>query len=588
MKAKNDAQVVKNTPVLLIFSALCALFGSGAIVGVTILSNPTLGWMLFSGLLSSYIVCFIVLFLLVLGYGSILPELAYVSLPVAVLACGVRTTFASARFVNSLAIALVFLCLGAAATVCCLWAWRKYPTPQKKPKKPLATLPAILAMLAMGAAVALSLGLFALIFHGRLDSLQTDKTAAGIGQMLYYMQNSAQPFTTLLTGEPQSYFATQFSPLWYLLLPVYVLSKHSLLAVGIALYALMLSAIIPLWRICRKLSLSPLPSAALCIALVTCPLLFGGGSAGGTLSMLSLPLFLWLADALLGKRPYLALIPLCLGLCISFEVALWLVFFCLYLAMSIPRQNRRAGVICTAVSAIGAIATGIWLALMHSPVLTDLFSGIGWQIGQKLLFLFLLLAPCALLPLFCKQKWAIVLLIPYVLFHLVADASTFSGVFCTFAYPAIATVFLLSAHGAANLQATIKGVSLRTALPACALCASLLLATPYMAVLHQLYAAPEEQQASDTDHMHDLLARLPQNASVTASESLLCALHDRTWLYALEDDPTDPGTNVIVLDLREDFIPSGMESYNVAYYQKLGYTLRDDLSQKGLLAVLYK
>ncbi len=585
MKAKNDAQVVKNTPVLLIFSALCALFGSGAIIGVTILSNPTLGWMLFSGLLSSYIVCFIVLFLLVFGYGSILPELVYVTLPVTVLACGVRTTFTSARFVNSLAIALVFLCLGAAATVSCLWAWRKYPTPQKKPKKSRATL---LAILGMSAAAAVSLALFAHILNGRLDSLQTDKTAAEIGQMLYYMQNSGQPFTTLLFGEPQSYFATQLAPLWYLLLPVYALSKHSLLAVGIALYALMLSAMIPLWHICRRLAISPLQSAALCIALATCPLLFGGGSAGGSLSMLSLPLFLWLADALMGKRPYLALIPLMLCLGIGFEVMLWLVFFCLYLAMSIPRQNRRAGVICSAVSAIGAITTGIYLALMKSPVLTDLFSGIGWQIGQKLLFLLLLLAPCALLPLLCKQKWALVLLIPYVLFHLVADASTFSGVFCTFAYPAIAAVFLLSAHGAANLQATVKGVSLRTALPACALCASLLLATPYVAVLHQLYAAPEEQQASDTDHMHDLLARLPQNASVTASESLLCALHDRTWLYALEDDPTDPGTNVIVLDLREDFIPSGMEAYDVAYYQKLGYTLRDDLSQKGLLAVLYK
>lgn len=585
MKAKNDAQVVKNTPVLLIFSALCALFGSGAIVGVTILSNPTLGRMLFSELLSSYIVCFVVLFLLVFGYGSILPELVYVTLPVTVLACGVRTTFASARFVNSLAIALVFLLLTAASVTFGLWAWNKYPSPQKKPRRSRATL---LAVLGMSAAAALSLTLFITVFHGRLDSLQTDKAIAEIGQMLYYMQNSGQPFTTLIMGEPQSYFTVQFAPLWYLLLPVYAISKHSMLAVGIALYALMLTALIPLYRICRRLSLSPLQSCALCIALACCPLLFGGSSAGGSLGMLSLPLLLWVADALTGKRPYLALIPLMLCLGIGFEVTVWTLFICLYLAMSVQRENRRAGLTCTAIAGIGLIATTVYLAVTHSPVLTQPFANVGLQLGSKLLFLLLLLVPCALLPLLCKQKWALVLLIPLIFFHLVADAATYSGVFCTYAYPALAAVFLLSAHGAANLQATVKGVPLRTALPACALCASLLLATPYVAVLHQLYAAPEEQEQTDTDRMHELLAMLPQNASVTASDSLLCALHDRTWLFALFANPESPQTNVIVLDLREEFIPTDMEQYDVAYYQSLGYTLRDDLSREGILAVLFK
>ena len=588
MKAKKQAKVQKSTPVLLIFSALSALFGSGAIIGITVLSNPTLQWLMLSALIPQYLICAAVVFLVVLGYGSIYPPIAYLTLPALVLACGVRTTFASAPFVNGLAIALIFLVLSGASVIASVWAWHKFPVPLKKPHK---SLPTVLAISGISLAAIASLWLFIKVFDGRLDSLQTDKTVAGFGQMLYYLENSGQPFTTLLSGQPQSYFGTQFAPLWYLLLPVYALFSHSprsILAVGIALYVLMLSALVPLWRICKRLSLSPLQSAGLCTAMALCPLLIGSSSSGMALSMLSLPLLLWVADALSGKRPYLALIPLFLSLCIGFETSVWAVFFCLYLALSAPQKSKRAALVCTAVSAIGALATGIYLAVVQSPVLTNLFSGIGLQIGQKLMFLLLLLLPCALLPLLAKQKAALVLLIPLVLFHLVADARTFSGVFCTYASPAVAAVFLLSAQGLANLKAEIKGIPLSKALPAVALCASLLLAVPYASTLIHLYASPAEEEQADTERMHELLDKIPQNASVTASDSLLCALHDRTWLFSLDADPQTPGSNVIVLDLREDFIPTGMEQYDVSYYETLGYTLRKDLSQEGLLAVLFK
>lgn len=585
MKAKQKASASKSTPVLLIFCALSALFGSGAIIGIIILSNPELERLLLEALIPQYLICFAILFLLIFGYGSVYPPLTYLTLPAAVLACGVRTAFASAPYVNGLAIALIFTVLSAAATVASVWAWHKYPVPLAKPHK---RLPSVLAISGVALAAVASLWLFISILSGRLDYLQADRTVAGFGQMLFYMKNSGQPFTTLLSGAPQSYFATQIAPLWYLLLPVYALSGHSLLAVGIALDVLMLGAVIPLWRICRRLALSPLQSAALCGALVLCPLLIGGSSSGMALSMLSLPLLLWIADTLSGKRPYHALIPLMLCLGIGLEVTVWTVFFCLYLAMSAQQYHRRVGLACTAIAAIRLISAIGYLAVMQSPVLTDLFSGVGLQIDQKLLFLLLLLLPCALLPLLAKQKSALLLLIPLVLFHLVADAHTFGGVFGTYAYPAIAAAFLLSAHGLSNLKAQIKGIPLGKALAATALCASLLLAAPYASTLVNLYASPTEEEQADAESMHELLEAIPQNASITASDSLLCALHSRTWLFSLNADPQSPGTNVVVLDLREDFIPSGMEQYDVSYYQSQGYTLREDMSQEGILAVLFK
>ena len=585
MKKQKTAESTQSKYVLPIFSALCALFASGAIIGVTLLSSPALQWRLFVGLLPEYAVCFAIAFVAVYGYGSILPKIAYLTLPISCLACGVRTVFRSAPYVSPLAVSLVFALLCAAAIAACIWALGQSPAPKKQEKAALSTAFAVLGTLAAAAA---SLAVFAFVLSGRLHSLQTDGTPlAQYGQMLYYMQHSGQAFTTLVSGAPESYFATQFAPLWYLVLPVYILSKHSMLAVGIALYALMLSALVPLWRICRRHALTPWQTAALCAACALCPLLVGGGAAGGSLAMLSLPLLLWVADAMEGKHPYLALIPLALCLCIGFEVTVWTLFVCLYLAHA-NKQNRRAGLICTAVSSVALIATTVYLALVQSPVLTALFSGIGLQIDKKLLFLALLLLPFAILPLLAKQYAALVLLFPLVLFHLIANASVYSGVFCAYAFPAVAVAAILAVKGAANLRAEIRGISLARLLPALALCIAALCTTTYTATLIDLYASPEEQAETDAVRMHELLDALPENASVTASESLLCALHDRTWLFSLETDPAKPATNVIVLDLREDFVPTGMEAYTVAYYKSLGYTLRDDLSRDGILAVLYK
>ena len=587
MKKQKTAESTQSKYVLPIFAALCALFGSGAIIGITVLSSPALQWRLFTALLSGYVVCFAIIFLVVLGYGSIYKPIAYLTLPVLCLVCGVRTTFMSAPYVSPLAIASVFAILCAASIAASIWALRKFPEPMGKSGKKIPA--AVYAIACTALAAVLSLALYTILLHSRLQTLQTGNTAqAEIGQMLYFMQHSGMPFTTLLTGEPQSYFATQFAPLWYLILPVYMLFGHSMLAVGTALYVLMLSALVPLWRICRRHALTPWQTAALCAACALCPLVVGGSSSGGALSMLSLPLILWIADASQGKHPYLALIPLALCLCIGFEVSVWTSFVCLYLALSATAERRRASIVCTVAAFAATAATAVYLAIAGSPVMTELFLGIGLQAGQKLLFFMLLLAPFALLPLLCKQKAALVLLFPLVLFHLVANATVYSGIFCTYAFPAVAAAALLSVQGLASLRTEIKGVSLARVLPALALCAAMLLATPYAATLHSLYVKTDAQAETDASRMHELLDALPENAAVSASDSLLAALCDRTWLFSLDAQPENPATNVIVLDLREEFTTSDTEQYGVAYYQSQGYTLRDDLSQTGILAVLFK
>ncbi len=584
-KAAPKAAAANAKAPILIFAALGALFGSGAVIGVTVLSSPALGWRMFTARLVSYLICYGILFFAIWGYGSILRPVAFLSLPIACVACGVRTVYESAKYVDGLPPALIFCALSVVAVAASAWATTHYPTEKKTERK---YMPTVWSILLICTAAAVSFLLYFRTAGARADSLQTDgRTQAQIGQMLYYVQNSGLPYTTVVTGTPESYFATQFSPLWYLLLPVYALTDHSLFAVGHALYLLMLSAAIPLYRICRKQSLSPMAACALCCACLLCPLLIGGSAGGGTLAMLSLPLTLWIADAMLGKRPYLALLPLCLCLGISLEVTLWTAFVCLYLWLSAPAEKKRIGLICTAVAGVGLIATVIWLAVNQSPVLTGPFTGIGLQAVAKLRFVMLLLVPCALLPLLCKQKWALVLLVPFTLCHLVANASVYSGVFTAYAYPAVAAVTLLGTFGAKEVKAEIKGVKLSRVLPALALCLALLLSTPYVMLLDSLYEV-EQEDVTDAARMRELLSKLPENASVTASDSLLSELCDRTWLFSLSSDPEHPASGVIVLDLREDFIPTSMEQYDVAYYEALGYTLRDDLSAQGLIAVLYK
>lgn len=584
MKTQKTAKANAQMP-LLIYAALGALFGSGAIIGITVLSSPALGWRIFTARLVQYLICFGILFFAIWGYGSILRPVAFLSLPIFCVACGVRTVYESAAYVDGLPLALGFCTLSLISIAACAWAMTHYPTDHKSKR---AYMPTMWSIVLICAAAAISFALYFRTAGARMDSLQTDGRAqAQIGQMLYYMQHSGLPFTTVVAGAPESYFATQFSPLWYLLLPVWVISGQSLFAVGHVLYLLMLSAAIPLYRICKKRSLSPMVTCALCCASLLCPLLIGGSTSGGALSMLSLPLLLWVADGMLGKHPYLALIPLVLCLGISLEVTLWTAFVCLYLWLSAPADKKKYGLICTAVAGVGLVATVIWLAVNQSPVLLGLFSGIGLQLSEKLRFMALLLLPTAFLPLLCKQKSALVLLVPFTLCHLVANASTYSGVFTAYAYPAIAVLALLGAVGTEQTGTEIKGVKLSRVLPAVALSAAILLSTPYVMLLDSLYAA-EQEDITDVARIREVLGKLPDNASVTASDSLLSELCDRTWLFSLSSDPEHPATSVIVLDLRDDFIPTSMEKYDVAYYEALDYTLREDLSADGLIAVLYK
>ena len=186
MKKQKTAESTQSKYVLPIFAALCALFGSGAIIGITVLSSPALQWRLFTALLSGYVVCFAIVFLVVLGYGSIYKPIAYLTLPVLCLVCGVRTTFLSAPYVSPLAIASVFAILCAASIAASIWALQKFPEPIKKSSKKIPA--AVYAIACTALAAVLSLALYTILLHSRLQTLQTGNTAqAEIGQMLYFM-----------------------------------------------------------------------------------------------------------------------------------------------------------------------------------------------------------------------------------------------------------------------------------------------------------------------------------------------------------------------------------------------------------------
>ena len=131
MKKQKTAESTQSKYVLPIFAALCALFGSGAVIGITLLSSPALQWRLITALLPEYAVCFAILFVFILGYGSVYKPVALVTLPAACLACGVRTVFASAPYSRPLVIALVFTVLAQLVKV------PSVTTPTNIPTEPL-------------------------------------------------------------------------------------------------------------------------------------------------------------------------------------------------------------------------------------------------------------------------------------------------------------------------------------------------------------------------------------------------------------------------------------------------------------------
>lgn len=407
----------------------------------------------------------------------------------------------------------------------------------------------------------------------------------------------ARNFTQTVSSERDviiQHFQVHFSPIYYLMLPFYMIFR-SPLTLQILQALIVASGIIPLYFISRRRGLSPLSGVFLSAVYALFPALSGGCMYDLHENCFLAPLLLWLFYASerrdrIGR--ILMFVFALLTLCIKEDAAVYVAFFAVYLMISDgydcdetpSRANSPKGIRKRLISAMtptrinGAallILSVAWFGFtswfltkygygIMSYRYDNFINGDEGLIGvirtvivnpalvfsesfdtEKLTFLAQILIPVAAIPFVTKRPHRLLLLLPFVLINLMSDYQYQHSIFFQYVFGSSAFLFYASALNLADMSA-----KLRRTLLSLALASSLIFFSAFM-LPKDTYIKRYMTNKNTYDTIEKYLDTVPDDASVTASTFLLPHMADRHEIYQITDgNETKANTDYVVFDLR--------------------------------------
>lgn len=414
-------------------------------------------------------------------------------------------------------------------------------------------------------------------------------------QMYYYMKETLTPMTTCERSVLLSHFDIHVSPIYYLFLPIYAIFPYPV-TLQICQALLLASGLIPLILICRKLSLSYKACAAFAVCYAFYPSIAGGCYYDLHENKFLLPLILWLFY-FIEKNKWWGIITFAtLTLLVKEDAPVYVAFIAVYLL--IAKKDIVKGCVLLSLSLVyfaGVISylesygySGIMSyrynnfiyeengglisvikAVLISPakVISESFEIEKDVSASKIVFMLQTLAPLCFLPFITKKYTRFILLGPYVLVNLMPDYVYQHSIYFQYTYGAVACLFYLSILNFSELSSSFK----RT-VGVCAAASSMIF---FSGTVAQKPNYLENYQASYENHNYvsDVLASIPEDASVAANTMYVTGLSQRKVVYSMDDNnyANNPiHTEYIVLDLRYS---SNRKLYQSKYQNSSEYTL---------------
>lgn len=405
-------------------------------------------------------------------------------------------------------------------------------------------------------------------------------------QMFYYMKETGKCLTTCERDGLLSHFAVHFSPIYYLLLPFYILlpTPMTLLVLQAIVVA---SGVVPVLLLCRHLALSRRATLAFAAMYLLYPAFLEPNFYYLHENCFLAPILLWLLYFFMRERMLPVLGFSLLLLLVKEDAPVYLAVVALYFLLTGKRKWSALGILCLAISAfvlitqlMGLFGEGVMSDSRYGDYIYDgggLFTVIkaclqnpAYVVRQifreeKLLFILQMLVPLAFLPLLSRSPARLVLLIPFLLVNLMTSYVYQYDVGFQYVYGSGALLFFLAIVNAAELDRH------RARLLLCALLCSLLVfsggAAHRIGFIHQHSATESIRKEMDT-----ALALIPEDASVAASTFLVSNLSARDEIYELESTKHAAECEYIVIDLRfaSNIKPSKYESkgYERIYFSE--------------------
>ena len=430
--------------------------------------------------------------------------------------------------------------------------------------------------------------------------------------MFHHMKESGLPLCTCERDVLMSHFAVHLSPIYYVLLPFYMLFPSPLtLQIGQA--AVLASGVIPVYLLCKQFRLSGKVSVLVTLLYALYPALSTGCFYDLHENCFLAPLLLWVfyclerekygwmylcaaltlmvkEDAaiyvallalyiLLSKRKWLHGSILLVGSLAYFGIALWVLkttaahYAQLYATATPnptidgPMVNRFDNLIFNPQDGLlGALKTAL---VNPGYLLTQLFGTYdgGWG---KILYALQLFLPLGFLPFSARKPSYWLLLVP-VLINLLTQYGYQYDIGFQYHFGITAFLVYASILRLSEMKGDKRRRHLGFAVAACC-CMYITYVLSSYTYFHDAWQAEKEQYT----HMEAVLDTVPEDASVNCSAFLLTHIADRDEIYEIEYHGAVDDVDYVVLDDRY----GSSESWKKQYLA-LGYVVETE--EAGLI-----
>lgn len=412
---------------------------------------------------------------------------------------------------------------------------------------------------AAGLTAILAVGFFVLVSAwtvGRVYSFSVPTYDFGIfAQMFHSMRTTGLPITTVERDGALSHFAVHVSPIYYLLLPFYMLVPTPA-TLQVLQAAVLASAVIPLYLIAKRHGLPPLVRTAICALLLLYPAFAGGTSYDIHENAFLTPLILWLFYGLDRRSIPLTAAFAALTMMVKEDAPVYVAVIALWLLLRGVLHKRSkweltAGALLMISSVAYFFAVTTYLSTNGDGVMTYRYNNFIYDGSsslvtvikavllspmkavfecvdkEKLQFIGLTLLPLAGIPLLTRRYERFILLIPYILVNLMSDYKYQHDIFFQYTYGSTACLIYLVTVNLAD----IREQKLRITALMLALCISAGCFGAQIMPKATQYPKQCKTYAAYYDSLRNVLDTVPEDVSVAATTFYTTYLSQRDTLY---------------------------------------------------------
>ncbi len=442
-------------------------------------------------------------------------------------------------------------------------------------------------------------------------------------QMFHSMSETLKPVTTLERNMPLSHFKVHISPIYYLMLPFYAVTKDPGV-LQILQAVIVASGVFPVVMMCRRFALKGTVTVAVSLLFMVFPAFILSSFYDLHENCFLVPLILWLLYFNEKDSFIMTLLFAILILMVKEDASIYLWTISLFIMLE--NKKRKEGLILfllTTAYFIWAIMTlkssgeGAMLgrfdnmiSIKNLSILSVPFTVLknpGFFLKtvfskEKTVYILQTLLPLGLTPLLGRKYSRFILLIPYIVMNLISDYPYQSNIRFQYNYGSLAIMFYLLLLFLKDREETSKyrsevKQSGRNQLGRLQFTSSFVMAlslsagiffTSVPVIQYEYFVKYYRENKDNINRMKSIMDQIPEDASVTAFPFLTGYLSNRDTLYDTDYNVKEDNfyrSDYIVFDLRPGYNGKDPDGLLVRFLSS-GYEI--GIFNEKSIAVLYR